>query len=140
VVFEFVPQELADLWPSISFAQPAQQGTDHAVVLIECQVGHADRVPLVKQVREVRALPAGVRFTAEKNGRATISGIPAKSTRDKTYVIRFTARNGVGNAAVQRFTLRVSQLGGDPSPHWASLADWVLFAVNTTGNNTQIRQ
>jgi hypothetical protein len=52
--------------------------------------------------------PAGVRFATEKNSQATISGIPAKSTRGKRYVIRFTARNGVGNAVVQRFTLRVS--------------------------------
>ena len=27
-----------------------------------------------------------------------------------------------------------------PGPHWASLACWVLFAVNATGNNTHIRQ
>jgi DNA-binding beta-propeller fold protein YncE len=61
----------------------------------------------VATVSEQGALPAGVRFTAEKNGQATISGIPAKSARGKSYVIRFTARNGVGNAVVQRFALRV---------------------------------
>jgi DNA-binding beta-propeller fold protein YncE len=56
---------------------------------------------------EQGALPAGFRFTAERNGRATIAGIPAKSARGKTYVIHFTARNGVGGGVVQRFTLRV---------------------------------
>ncbi|HEX8008947.1 MAG TPA: hypothetical protein VF482_21260 [Trebonia sp.] len=53
-------------------------------------------------------LPPGVKFTAVKNGTATITGTPAGSARGKTYVLQFTARNGVGKAAVQRFTLRVS--------------------------------
>jgi hypothetical protein len=26
--------------------------------------------------------------------------------------------------------------GAGPGPHWLLLTDWVLFAVNTTGNNT----
>jgi hypothetical protein len=46
---------------------------------------------------------------------ATISGIPAKSAGGKTYVIRFTVRNGVGNAVVQRFTLRVGQSSRVPN-------------------------
>lgn len=62
----------------------------------------------VAAVTEQGALPAGVRFTAEKNGQATITGAPATSTRGKTYVIRFTARNGVGSGVVQTFTFHVS--------------------------------
>jgi hypothetical protein len=62
----------------------------------------------VAAVTEQGTLPAGVRFTAEKNGEATISGIPATSAKGKTYVIRFTARNGVGSGVVQSFTLRIS--------------------------------
>ena len=62
----------------------------------------------VATVSEKGALPAGVRFTAGRNGRAAITGIPAKSSRDKTYVIRLTAHNRVGPAAVQRFSLRVT--------------------------------
>jgi hypothetical protein len=52
-------------------------------------------------------LPPGVRFTAGKNGTATISGIPAGSARGKTYVITLTARNDTGKPAAQRFVLRV---------------------------------
>jgi DNA-binding beta-propeller fold protein YncE len=62
----------------------------------------------IAAVTEQGTLPAGVRFTAEKNGEATLSGVPATSTKGKTYVIRFTARNGVGSGVVQSFTLRIS--------------------------------
>jgi hypothetical protein len=53
------------------------------------------------------ALPPGVRFTANKNGTATISGIAAKAARGRSYLIRLTARNGVGASAAEWFTLRV---------------------------------
>jgi DNA-binding beta-propeller fold protein YncE len=52
-------------------------------------------------------LPPGVRFTANKNGTATISGVAAKAARGRSYLIRLTARNGVGASATQWFTLRV---------------------------------
>jgi hypothetical protein len=51
-------------------------------------------------------LPPGIRFTAARNGTATIAGTPAASARGKTYVITLTASNGVGTAT-QRFTLKV---------------------------------
>jgi YVTN family beta-propeller protein len=59
-------------------------------------------------VTERGGLPPGLRFTAGKNGTATISGTPARSARGKTYVIWLTARNAVGPAATQRFSLRVN--------------------------------
>jgi large repetitive protein len=59
-------------------------------------------------VSERGALAPGLRFTVGKNGTATISGIPANSARGKTYVIWLTARNAVGTAATQRFSLRVT--------------------------------
>jgi DNA-binding beta-propeller fold protein YncE len=62
----------------------------------------------VATVTESGSLPPGVKFTAAKNGTATITGTPAGSARGKTYVLQFTARNGVGKASVQRFTLRVN--------------------------------
>jgi YVTN family beta-propeller protein len=62
----------------------------------------------VATVTESGSLPPGVKFTAAKNGTATITGTPAGSARGKTYVLQFTARNGVGKATVQRFTLRVN--------------------------------
>lgn len=59
-------------------------------------------------VTEQGILPPGVRFSAGKNGTATISGTPARSARGKTYVVKLVARNRVGTAATQRFSLRVS--------------------------------
>ena len=59
-------------------------------------------------VRDSGALPAGLKFTASKNGTATISGAPAASARGKTYLIRLTATNRVGATASQRFTIKVS--------------------------------
>jgi YVTN family beta-propeller protein len=58
-------------------------------------------------VTERGTLPRGVRFTARRDGTAMIEGIPAASERGKTFVIRFTARNGAGRPSVQRFTLTV---------------------------------
>lgn len=62
----------------------------------------------VASLAETGALPRGVRFTAAANGTASVTGTPAKSARHKTYVLRLTARNGVGATATQRFTLTIS--------------------------------
>jgi len=53
VIFEFPPQELADLRPPSPGAKFAQQGSDQAVVLVRWDMAAADRVPLVEQVSEV---------------------------------------------------------------------------------------
>jgi YVTN family beta-propeller protein len=76
-------------------------------------------------VTEHGALPPGLRFTAGKNGTATISGTPARSARGKTYLIRMTARNGVGAAATQRFSLRVSLAACCDAGIWAALAGMI---------------
>lgn len=52
-------------------------------------------------------MPRGLYFRALPNGTATITGVPAKSDRNRSYVLEVTARNGVGRAAVQRLTLVV---------------------------------
>jgi large repetitive protein len=62
----------------------------------------------VTSVTESGRLPAGLRFTAGRNGTATISGTPAASARGRTYIIGLTATNKVGAKATQRFTLKVS--------------------------------
>lgn len=62
----------------------------------------------VASLTEKGALPGGVHFTATANGTASITGTPARSTRGKTYVLQLTARNGIGAAATQRFTLKVT--------------------------------
>src|SRR5262249_40549336 len=52
------------------------------------------------------ALPAGVSFTDNGNGTATLAGTPAAGTAG-TYRLRLTAGNGVSPDAVQDFTLTV---------------------------------
>jgi hypothetical protein len=55
---------------------------------------------------ETGALPSGVTFKDNGNGTATLSGTPA-SGMGGTYSITFTASNGIGTAASQKFTLVV---------------------------------
>jgi len=52
------------------------------------------------------ALPAGVIFTANNNGTATLSGNPAAGTQG-VYIITLTAQNGTLPNATQLFTLTV---------------------------------
>lgn len=48
--------------------------------------------------------------------------------------------DGVGDRPGRELRRRQTPLSGGgrgPGPHWVVLADWVLFAANITGNNTQ---
>jgi len=54
------------------------------------------------------ALPAGVTFHDNGDGTGTLSGTPAASG---TFVITFTAQNGVSPNALQIFTLTVNNVG-----------------------------
>jgi DNA-binding beta-propeller fold protein YncE len=58
-------------------------------------------------ITEAGTLPPGVKFTAGKNGTATIAGTPAASAKGKTYIIYLTATNQAGSAT-QKFTLTVT--------------------------------
>jgi hypothetical protein len=58
-------------------------------------------------ITEAGKLPPGVKFTAGKNGTATIGGTPAASAKGKTYIIYLTATNKAG-PATQKFTLKVT--------------------------------
>jgi DNA-binding beta-propeller fold protein YncE len=60
------------------------------------------------KVTEQGKLPPGLRFVANKNGTAVITGKPAAADRGKQYVIRLTANNSVSPAAAQRFTIQVT--------------------------------
>ena len=60
---------------------------------------------------ESGTLPAGVSFVDNHNGTGTLSGKP---TAAGTFNVSFTANNGVGNAAVQPFTLTVPSSSGGP--------------------------
>lgn len=59
-------------------------------------------------ITQTGALPAGVTFTNNNNGTATLAGTPNAGTGG-TYAITITANNGVAPNAIQNFTLTVNQ-------------------------------
>jgi large repetitive protein len=64
------------------------------------------------RLRERGHLPAGVRFVAERDGRAKLVGVPARFARGRSYVITIIASNAVGHPARQTFTLRIRRHRG----------------------------
>jgi len=77
-------------------------------------------------ITESGALPAGVTFTDNGNGTATLSGTP---TASGIYPITFTATNGLGTAT-QNFTLTVNQAPAITS------ANNTMFTVGSAGTFT----
>lgn len=73
------------------------------------------------------ALPAGLTFTDNGNGSATLSGNPATTG---SYTLTVTASNGVGTAAQQTFYLTIDQ-----APVFTSAAT-TTFAVGSPGSFT----
>jgi hypothetical protein len=88
--------------PSITSASAVQAQVSRRFSFVVTATG----IPLAT-LTESGGLPKGVTFTADKNGRATLAGTPARGTQG-TYVIRILASNGVGTPARQRLTLMVS--------------------------------
>jgi hypothetical protein len=76
---------------------------------------------------ETGLLPVGVTFTDYGIGLATLGGIPATGS-EGTYVISFTASNGVGHPTVQNFTLTVY---GESGPAFTSANH-----ITVTSNNS----
>ena len=74
-------------------------------------------------------LPAGLSFTNNGNGTATLSGTPASGSQG-TYALAFTAVNGVGAGAKQSFTLTVEQ------PPSIASAPSTTFTVGQAGSFT----
>src|SRR5207247_567026 len=75
--------------------------------------------PTVTTTSETGMLPAGVTFTNNKDGTATLSGTPGSGTAGR-YPITITASNGVSPDATQCFTLVV--IGCLPPP--SGLVSW----------------
>ena len=75
------------------------------------------------------ALPAGVTFTDNGNGTATIAGTPGAASGG-TYALTITASNGVGVNATQGFTLSVTG-----APQFTSAAG-TTFVAGSAGSFT----
>jgi hypothetical protein len=75
------------------------------------------------------ALPAGVTFTDNGNGTATIGGVPAAGTQG-AYPLTITAQNGVSPPATQAFTLTAGV-----APQFTSGAS-TTFTAGTAGTFT----
>jgi len=82
---------------------------------------------------ESGALPAGLTFTDNGDGTATISGTPASGSGG-SYPIQITASNSVGSAS-QSFTLANSEAPAITSPATATFSTGVAgsYTVTTTG-------
>jgi Bacterial Ig-like domain (group 3)/Immunoglobulin domain/Putative Ig domain len=83
---------------------------------------------------ESGALPAGVTFTDNGNGTATLAGTPASGTGG-SYPITITAANGVSPDATQSFTLTVHQAPSITSSNAATFDSGAAgtFTVTTGG-------
>src|SRR5205814_1933943 len=75
-------------------------------------------------------LPAGVTFTDNHNGTATLAGTPAAGAGG-TYALTINAANGVAPNATQTFTLTVNP-ATTQAPAFTS-ANTVTFTVGTVG-------
>jgi large repetitive protein len=65
-------------------------------------------------VTETGPLPAGVTFTDDGDGTATLAGTPAAGTAG-TYPLTITASNGAGSPATQSLTLTVTATASAPA-------------------------
>ena len=85
------------------------------------QAGHAGTFTVTTNglpaptLSESGPLPAGVTFTNNGNGTATLAGTPGAGT-EASYSISITAANGVGSPATQSFTLVVAINRPSPAP------------------------
>jgi hypothetical protein len=94
--------------------------------------------PAVTSITETGALPAGVTFTYNNNGTATLAGMPAAGTSG-AYPLTLTATNG-GAPVTQHFTLSVQETATITS---ASAVTFTVgtagtFLVNATGTPTPV--
>lgn len=88
----------------------------------------------VSDVASIGALPVGVTFVDQGDGRALLSGTPAAGSAG-TYPLTITANNGVGSAAVQSFTLTVESGPAFTSPAAVTFVAGTpqSFGVTTVG-------
>ena len=90
-------------------------------------------------ITETGGLPAGVTFTDNGNGTATLDGTPTAGT-GAVYSFQITASNGVATSAVQAFTLTVDEAPSitNASSTIFSVGSAGSFSVTTTGYPTAV--
>jgi hypothetical protein len=83
-------------------------------------------------ITETGTLPAGLTFTDNKNGKATLGGTP---TATGTTTLTITAANGIGTNATQTMTVIVGTAPAFTSANTATVAfgSALNFAVTTSG-------
>ena len=79
-------------------------------------------------ITETGALPAGVTFTDNGNGTATIAGTPTQTT-STNYTLTIKAANGISPDATQAFTLKVTAVAAVPLPAAQSTSAGTLGGV-----------
>lgn len=95
---------------------------------------------LTPMIMEMGALPAGVTFTDNGNGTATLSGTPQPGSAG-VYMITFVASNGINPQAIQLFILTITAFPESPaitSPNSTifTAGTFSTFEVTTTGSPT----
>ncbi len=85
--------------------------------------------PTATTMTATGALPAGVTFTNNGNGTATLSGAPSPGS-EGTYPLALSASNGIGSPAAQTLTLTVV---AGTTPLFSS-ANAATFAVGAVGS------
>jgi hypothetical protein len=85
-------------------------------------------------ITESTTLPQGLTLHDNGNGSATLSGTPA-STSGGTYILNFTAANGIAPSATQNFTLTINQAPAITSAAATTFATGTAasFRITTTG-------
>jgi hypothetical protein len=94
---------VVDQAPAINSARTATGRVGRAMSFTVTTTGHPSAT-----ITETGKLPKGTSFVAQAGGKAAISGTPVAGTAG-TYRLTITAKNGVGQSAVQAFTLTISR-------------------------------
>ena len=89
-----------------------------------------EQAPLAA-LSESGALPAGVAFTDNGDGTATLSGTPNTGT-GASHTLTLTGSNGIGSDATQTFTLLVDE----PSGFGGIVSGSTTFKVGAAGSFT----
>lgn len=90
----------------------------------------------IPSLAESGTLPSGVTFTDNHNGTGTLGGTPSAAG---TFLITFTASNGVGSNAIQNFTLTVNGPTVTVSPtsiNFGTVYQFSLLSKTVTIKNT----